>query len=227
MLLADVAENVVDARDHLIAGQGERVDGVEHREAGHDAFIGEHMPDLELLRRVGDDGARVHLAARADHRQNAADGNDLAVGLLETEIVFLPRVFGAMDGDGERLRIVAHRTAAHGKEQVCLVRAGNFHAFAQLVVSGVGHDARDLRDVLSALFEDSGDRVIDAVLLDGAAAVDEHDVLAVFGKFLLQVLDGAFAEIELGRIAVGKVSEHKCSSRFFMIFADTLSADIV
>ena len=116
-----------------------------------------------------------------------------------------------MDGNGKRLRVVAHGPAADGEQEVRLVRPRDRDALVQLVQRRVGHDARDLRHVLAVLPEDLDHLVIDAVPFDGAAAVHEHDVFAVLGKFVIQKMQRIGAEIQLCGVAVGKIAQHGMS----------------
>ena len=146
------------------------------------------MSDLELLFAVGDDRTAVHLAARADHREHTADGDDLAGRLLKADVILVPRIFVAVDGNGDRFCIVADRTASDGEDEIGLRFPCARDAFRELVRRGIGHDARVLKNLLTALLENGDDLVIDAVLLDRAAAVDEQHVLPVLGEFLLQPL---------------------------------------
>ena len=149
ILFADVAENIVYARHHLIVRQRERIDGVEHRKPGHDAFIGKHVTYLELLRMVGDDRARVHLAARAHHGEHAAYGHDGADGFFEPDVVLFPGVALAVHRNRQRLGIVAHRAAADCEQQVGAVTPCYIHALVQLYDRGIGHNARYFCHVLA------------------------------------------------------------------------------
>ena len=166
------------------------------------------MPYLELLRVVGDDRAAVHLAARADHGEHVAHGDDLPVRLFETDEEFLPRIVAAVRGHGHRLCIVAHRAAAHRENEIRIAGAGAFAALVQLVAGGIGHDARVLGDGLAALFEYRGHFVVNAVALDRTAAVHQQHVFAVLGQLPFQPVKRVFAEIKFRGIAVSKISEH-------------------
>ena len=81
-----------------------------------------------------------------------------AVRLLKTQIIFLPRIFFAVDRNGNSFGIVARRAAAHGQQQVRLVLTGNLDAL-----------------------------VIDSILFDGTIPVNQHHIRAIFGKFGVQV----------------------------------------
>ena len=149
VLLENVRHNVVKSRDHLIARKREGILRIENGELRED-FFAEHFPDLEFLRMVGDDGAAVHLAARTDHRQHAGNGNDLTGRLLKAEEVLLPRVLVAVDRDRNRLGIVAHRAAAHRKDEIRLAGTGARNALIQFLRRGIGHYARIFGDVFAA-----------------------------------------------------------------------------
>ena len=193
--------------------QRERVRRIENGKLGKD-FRAEDVPDLEFLRVIGDDGTAVHFAPRADHGKNARDGNDRAGRLLEADEVLVPRILAAIDGDGDRLGIVADGTAAHGENEVRLACPRAFDALVQFFHRGIGHDARILRNGLAALLQNSDDLIVNTVLFDGTAAVDEHHVLTVAGKLFLQIFQRTLPEIQFCRIAIGKIPEH-----FLLLFA--------
>ncbi len=164
------------------------------------------MADLELLLMVGDDRSTVHLRAGARHRQHTAHGNDLAVGFLKADIVFIPGIVVTVDGYGYRLRVVTARPAADRKEEIDLVLARQPHALAQLIDRRVGHDARVLDDGLSVRLEDRDDLVVESVFLDRTAAVDQLDGLAVFGQLFVEIAQRVIAEIKLGGIVITEIA---------------------
>ena len=205
VLLTDVVEDVIDTRRHLSLGQREGELWVEDGELRHD-IIAKDMADLELLLVVGDDGAAVHLGAGARHRQDAADRDDGAVGLLKADIVFVPRIVIAVDGDRYRLGVVAAGAAADRQQKIDVILSRKLYALAQLINGRVGHHARVLDDGFAVILEDLGHRVIDAVLLDRAAAVDQLYGLAVFGKLVVQILQRILSEIELCRVVITEIA---------------------
>ena len=69
----------------------------------------------------------------------------------------------------------------------------------------IGHDAGDFRYVLAFVLQDFDDVVINPVLLDRAAAVDQDDFLTVFLQFAVEVFQCIFAKIEFRRIAVCEI----------------------
>ena len=208
VLFADMVENIVNPRHHLIVRKREGVRRIKHGELG-EHLRSEDVTDLELLLGIGDDRAAVHLAARADHRQDARDGHDRTRRFFKAKEVFLPRILVAVNGDGDRLGIVAHRAAADCQDQICLTCPRTGDALIELVRGGIGHDARVFGDLLAALLQNGHDPIIDPVLLDRAPAVDEQDVFAVIFEFRPKVLHGVLAEIEFRRIAIGKIPEHR------------------
>ena len=205
VLLTNVVEDIVDTRRHLALGQGEGEGGVEDRELRHD-IIAEDMANLELLLVVGDDRAAVHLGAGARHGQDTADGDDCAVGLFKADIILVPRIVVTVDGDRYRFGIVTAGAAADRQQEINVILACDLYALAQLIRGGVGHHARVLDDGLAVIPEDFCHRVIDAVLLDRTAAVDQLYGLAVFGQFIVQILQSVVSEIELCRIVVTEIA---------------------
>ena len=201
-----MVENIVDAGDHLVPGQGEGVVGVQDGELGHHVLVLKDLAHLFLGVGVRDDAAGVHLGPGAHHGQHTAQGDDGAGRLLKADEILLPGVLLAVDGGGHGLGVVADGPAAHGQQKVGPVPAADLHALQDLGQGGVGHDAGNFRHVLAAILQDGGHLVIDAVLLDGPAAVDQDDIGAVFGQLVPQRRDGAAAEIELGGVIIGEVS---------------------
>ena len=184
-------------------GEGEF--GVQDRKLRVDVFT-EHMTDFQLLFPVGDDRTAVHLAAGSDHGQHAPDRNDFAGYLLKAVEIPVPRVLVAVNRDRNRLRIVADRTAADRKDEVRFCRSGACNALAQLVCRGVRHNSGIFKYFLTVCFEYGNHFVIDSVLFDGAAAVNQQDVLSVFRKLGVQSVKRVLAEIKLGWIAISKIS---------------------
>ena len=136
--------------------------------------------------RDGDDGAH-----------GDAPGGELVVGELH-----LPHVAVGLGLDRDDLHAVDDAAAAHGEDEVDAPLARQAHPLLDLGVGGVGHDAGELDHVLVGLREQPHDRIVDAVALDGPAAVGEHDGLADLGELRGQrALEGALAEMHRGGIA--------------------------
>ena len=83
---------------------------------------------------------------------------------------------------------------------------GDPAALVELFHRGVGHDAGVLKDLLAGGLQHGHHLVIDAVLFDGAPAIDQLDPGAVVGQLPGQGVHGAGAEAEGGGVAVGEVS---------------------
>ena len=205
VLLADVGHDIEESGNHLVAGDGQGIGGIQDGELGHD-LIAENVSDLQFLFGMGDDGAAVHLGAGAHHGQDAANGNDLIAQPLHADIVFLPGVVVAVSGDGQGLGVVTDGPAADRQNQVNFVGFCQFTALIQLVDRGVGHDAGQFEDCLVVHLKDLDDLVIDAVFLDGPAAVSQQDVGSVFLQLPVQVFQGVVAEVKSGGVAVTEIS---------------------
>ena len=206
ILLADVIEDIVDACYHLAMWQCHRVPRVQDGKARDDLLVCKDVTYFLLCLLIGDDTTCIHLRARPGHRQHAADRQRLAGRLLKAHEIFLPRIFLAVDRNGHRLGIVADRTAADGQEQIRLMLARDLDALIELCERRIRHDARDLCHILALRLEDLDDIIVDAVLLDGTAAVDQDDVLAVLRQFRVQVIERLIAKIKLCRVAIRKIS---------------------
>ena len=220
-----MVEDVVDARDHLVVRQRHRVAGIQNGKARHDLFIGKDVTDLGLGRGVGDDRARIHLRTGTRKREHAAHGKRLAVGLLKAHEVLLPGILGAVHRHGHGLGVVAHRAAAHGKKKLRLVRTRDLDALVELLERRIGHHARNLGHVLARIGKLLLDLVVEARLLDRAAAVDQDDIGAILGKLRVKALQGVFSEVKLGRIAVSKVAEHVSNSKRLSLRAALVRRD--
>ncbi len=62
-----------------------------------------------------------------------AHWNDLAGRFFKTDIVFLPGIIVTVNGNRNRLRVVAYRTAADCKDKICLILTGDSNTLIQLV----------------------------------------------------------------------------------------------
>ena len=182
VLLHDVAHDVEDASFHLFVGDGKSEVGVEDGEARHEAVV-EDVTDLEGVVGVGDDGAGIHFGASAGHGEDASDGRYLlvGVGLVPLQPVLVPEVAFAEGGCRDGFGVVAYAAAAESEDEVDVVAARDADSFAQLLECGVAHHAGVFDDGLASLAEDGSDLVVDAVALDTAAAVVEHDSGSVVG----------------------------------------------
>lgn len=119
-----------------------------------------------------------------------------------------------MDRHSDRLGIVAHRASAHRQQQVSLVRPSDPNALIQFGQGGVWHDSGDLRHLFSLLVQNGPHGVIDTVALDGAPAVDEDHPVPIFGQLLVEPLQRLLSKVQLGGVAVSKISQHDSSSLY-------------
>ena len=208
VLLHEMRHDVEDTGDHLVLRHRVGELGVQDGEAREHLGAGEHVPDLQLAVVVRDHRAAVHLAARARHREDAAHRHDAALGLLHAQVVLLPRILLAVRRHAHGLRVVHHRAAAHGQDEVHVVVARDGRALAQLLHGGVGHHARVLEHLLAGLAQDGHHPVVQAGLLDGAAAVGQLHARAVLGQLGGQAVQRVLAEDELRGVVVGEVALH-------------------
>ena len=96
------------------------------------------------------------------------------------QIVFLPWVFLTIGGNRNGLCVIAYRAAAYCQNQIGAGRLRHGNALAKLLDGRVRHDVGNLGHVFASGVQNGGYLVIYAVFLDGTAAVDKHDVRAVF-----------------------------------------------
>ena len=201
-----MVEDVIDAGHHLVLGQGHGIDRVQDGEPGHDFFIGKYLAHLQLLFRIGDDGPGIHFRAGPHHGEYRPHGDGFTGGFFESHEIFFPGVLVTVHGNGQGLGIVDDGTAAHGQDEVRTMLPGNGDAFPQLVDGGVGHDTGDFGHVFAGFCQNLCHRIIDTVLFDGTAPVNQDHLLAILGQFSRQVLQGILPEIQFRGIAVGEIS---------------------
>ena len=202
-----VAQRVERAGDDLLHGNGQRVAGVKERELRLRA----PKSALDLLSLVGDDGPVVHLAAGTEHRDNRAEGNKLGRQRV-LRVLHLPDVLVQFGLRGDDLAAVGNAAAAHGEDKVHMILPRQLCALLHLGISGVGHDSGELHDSLSLGVQNAHHLVIDTVALDGAAAISQHDGVAVVIQQAAQILlHAALAKIHLGLVFKNKVV-HKNAS---------------
>ena len=153
------------------------------------------MTDLLFGLRIGNHGAGVHLRTGACHSQHTAYRQSLTIRLFKADIILLPGIFPAVHGNGDRLGVIADRAAAHSQQKIRMVVPCDLDALIELINGRVGHNAGDLCHILSILIQNPNDIIIDSVLLNGTAAVDQHDILAVLRQLRVQVVQSILAEI--------------------------------
>ena len=81
--------------------------------------------------------------------------------------------------------------AAYSQDHIHLVLSGQLRALLNLGIGCMGGDARKLHDRLACGVQDAGDFIIDAIGLDGAAAVGQQDGAGLFGQAGEVFLDAA------------------------------------
>ena len=67
---------------------------------------------------------------------------------------------------------------------------------------GIRHYAFYLGDIFAGIAEDADNVIINAILFDRPAPVDQHDIIAVFFQLIRKMFYRAFSKIQFCRIAV-------------------------
>ena len=197
-----MAQGVEGAGEHLHPGQAHGVFRVQNGEPGRG---GEH-PALDLGVLIGDDGPAVHLRPGAGGSDPRPQGDGRGGGGLVLDHLQVPQIFLRDGLSTDDLAAVNDGAAAYRQHQVDLVVPGQLGALFHLFPSGVGHDAGELSDCLAGLLQNAGDLVVDAVALDGTAAIGQQDIGAIGGQNAGQVLfRRPFAEIDFSWVFVNKV----------------------
>ena len=205
--LHGVAQGIKRTGNDLLHGNGQRVAGVKEGKIRLCA----PKSALDLLSLVGDDGTVIHLAAGTEHRDDGAEGDKLrwecVLGVLQ-----FPNVLVQFGLRGDDLAAIRDAAAAHGEDEVNMILPRQLCALLRLGIGGVGHDSGELHDSLSLGVQNAHHLVIDTVALDGAAAISQHDGVAVVIQQAAQILlDTALAKIHLGLVFKNKVV-HKNAS---------------
>ena len=79
-------------------------------------------------------------------------------------------------------------------------------AFEQLFNGGVRHHARELDDFLAGGSEGCHNIVVDAVTLDGTAAIGEQHLVAYVCERFFKMVARMVAEIQFCRVGVDEIS---------------------
>ncbi len=143
---------------------------------------------LDLLGLVGDDRAAVHLAAGPGYGDDHAQGQGLEIHHAGPRPEIVPDVPIVSRCHGDGLAAVHDAAAADAQDHIHILLPCQSRALLDLGIGGVGHDAGELHHGLSSIGEDAGHFVIDAVALDGAAAVGQHHRIAVLADKEVQIL---------------------------------------
>ena len=107
-----------------------------------------------------------------------------------------------MNGYRYRLGVVAAGTSADSKKQIYVVFSCNLHALVEFLHRRIRHDTAVLYDGLAAVFQHLYDLIVDAVFLNGSAAVDQLHGWSVFLKLSRKLLQGVLSKVEFCWIAV-------------------------
>lgn len=188
ILLANVVEDVIDTGNHLIVRQRQGVFRVQNSKPGHDFLICKDMAYFLFGFRIGNDGARVHLGTGAHHSQHTAHRQRFAIRFLKAQIIFFPRIFFTVHGNRNCLRIITDRTAACGQQKVSMMFPGNLNSFIQFGQCRIGHNAGDFGYILTIVLQNLNNCIINTVSFDGAAAINQHHVLSIFGQLCIQIV---------------------------------------
>ena len=170
ILFHNMAHDVKDAGNHLPTRQGERKAWIEDRKLREDAWTKE-LAELKFGLVVADDAAIVHLAACADHCQNAPHGNDATRLIFTTNEILLPRIFLAPRRGADGLRIVNGRAATDSENEIDVVGLGLCRALHHLLARRIRRHASVLDDRLACRLQRRDDLIVDPVPLDRAAAI--------------------------------------------------------
>ena len=215
VLLHQMTHDVEKARNHLILRNRHSEARIKNGEPGHQRGA-EHLASLEAFLTIGDDAAAIHLAAGTYHRQYGAHGDGLAAGVFLPHPILFPSILFAVGAGTHGLSIVDGGAAAHSQDKVDLMVAHQTTTLHHLLVGGVGHHTRVLDHRLAGLLQRGHDCVVDAVLLNRASAIGEHDGGAVILQFFNKMAHGILAEIKLGRIVEFEIALH--NTQFFVVF---------
>ena len=173
VLLAQMGEGVKRAADHLVARQGVGQRGI-HEGKTRIAHGAEVVSHLEALRRVGQDGAAVHLGARADHGGDGAYRQGLPRVALVMDPVAPPAVALLPRHDRNGLGTVDDGAAAHRQDEIHALAPRQVRTLQSLLIAWVGANVGQLHPPLAAGRKRGQDAVVQAAALDGAAAVTEQ-----------------------------------------------------
>lgn len=157
---------------------------------------------LLVLGHVRDDRELVHLRPRGREGEHRVDGQGLVcLGAVKHQVPGVTVVEGTR---GDDLCRVYGGAAADGQHHLQAALPAEVDATAHGLDSWVGLHAGQLRHLHAGLGKDAQGLVVDAVALDGAAAVDQQRLGARLRK-LTQVADGTLAKVDAGGNVVGEV----------------------
>ena len=174
-----MAQRIECPGNDLHARNAHRISGIQHskgrRESCHSCF------QMQIF--IGDDGTAVHLRTSTGSSNDRADRDGFCRKLVRSEFHF-PDILFQLCLRRDDLAAVDHAAAAHGQDEIGLIFFGQPRAFLHFGIRRVRHDAGELDDILAIFLQRLHHFIIDAVFLDGSAAISEHDIGAALGQLL-------------------------------------------
>lgn len=164
-----MTDGIGDASCGLLLRHGEGKFWIGERRAR--THIGAGIAGLLIDVHTGNHRACGHFGACRSQRRDGNDGQNLAYGNLFTDDV--PRLAVIVHGGGNGLRAVNGRSAADGQQDVALLLAADAVALKHGLIARVRRDAAHFRIGDVCFLQTADNRVISAVALDGAAAVND------------------------------------------------------
>ena len=161
---------------------------------------------LDVFFRIGQHCGTVHLTAGGRHGYDHAQRQWIEIQIARLFPELFPHVAVVRNGDGNGFAAVHYTAAAHGQNPgnpLFLCQTGALLHFLQ---GRVGHDAAEFHDFHAGILQDSGDFIVYAVLLNGAAAVSQQHLAAIASGQHRQLLcHHTFSEIYLRPILKLKI----------------------
>ena len=190
-----MAVHVRDASCRLVGRQGEGELGVHERELRTLGVVRVAALHAQLV--VGDDGVLGRLAA--SRRNGEHDGDGQHIGDLFFRFEELPHVAVIARADGNGLRGVDDRAAAHGEHPVDALLLADFDAFAGQGDFRVGAHAAQFDPVDARVLQCAFYAVKQPAFLGALPAVVQQDFLCTaFGQFRADLQFGVAPEHEMG-----------------------------
>ena len=199
VLLQGVHEGI----DHAVGDLARRQRIGGHRIQNGEARLHERREEEELVlgRRFGDDGAVVHLGAGGCQGQHGSQRYRIA-DLAAIGLQNFPGIAFITCRGGNELAAVDHRATTHGQDIVDAFGLHHGDRLHQGLEMGVGLDATKL--LITAAGQCGMHLIQNAILLDAATTIgDEH--LGISRDLFGQLSDLPLAEMNAGRIEIGKV----------------------
>ena len=167
---------------------------------------------------VGNDRTAVHLAAGSGHGNDHPQRQGLEIHHTGPRPEIVPDIPIISCRHGDSFAAVHDAATAHAQDHIHTILPCQSRALLYLSIGGVGHDAWELHNGLSGGGKDAGHFVIDAVALDGAAAVGQHHRIAVLADKAVQILlHTALSKEGLGGVLKNEIV-HTLISPFDSVF---------